>query len=269
VTDGGPQRPVDRLFEGEAAFWRDVYDDDGLYGAVFRDRQARALAHVEGLALPAGAAVLDAGCGAGRLSVDLGRLGLRVEAFDAAAALAAAAEQTVAAAGLGERVRVRRADVHELPYEDGAFAALVGLGLLPWVHTPPVALAELARVLEPGGHAVLSCDSTAALQAWLDPRLVPPTAGVKRALRRVTGRTPPPWPRTLTRGALRRLLAGAGFVPVAWESIQFGPFSFLGRRPLGEAAGLRVHEALQRRADAGSPVWGRLGRQHLVLARRS
>ncbi|MEP7334208.1 MAG: methyltransferase domain-containing protein [Actinomycetota bacterium] len=263
------QQRVDSLFDDEAAFWRDVYVEEGLYGEVFRERHERALAYVDALGLPGGTRVLDAGCGAGRLSVDLARRGLRVHAVDTAEKLVDAARETVNAAGLSDAVGVRTADVHALPFEDGTFAAVVALGLLPWVHTPARALAELARVLAPGGHVVLSCDSAAALQSWLDPRLVPATSGTKRALYRLLGRTAPPWPRTYSRRELRRLLGSAGLAPVAWDSIQFGPFSFLGRRLLGTKAELGLHAALQRRADAGRRPWRRLGMQHLVLARRS
>lgn len=263
------QQRVDSLFDDEVVFWRDVYAEAGLYGEVFRERHERALAYVDALGLPGGARVLDAGCGAGRLSVDLARRGLRVHAVDSAEKLVEAARETVSAAGLSEAVDVRTADVHALPFEDGTFAAVVALGLLPWVHTPARALAEIARVLAPGGHVVLSCDSAAALQSWLDPRLVPATAGAKRALFRLVGRTPPPWPRTSSRRELRELLRDAGLAPVAWDSIQFGPFSFLGHRPLGTKAELRLHAALQQRADEGRRPWNHLGMQHFVLTQRS
>jgi ubiquinone/menaquinone biosynthesis C-methylase UbiE len=263
------QQRVDRLFDDEVAFWRDVYAEEGLYGEVFRERHQRALAYVDALGLPGGARVLDAGCGAGRLSVDLARRGLRVQAVDTSDKLVEAARETVASAGLGESVDVRTADVHALPLPDGVFAAVVALGLLPWVHTPARALAEIARVLTSDGHVVLSCDSSAALQTWLDPRLVPATSGAKRLLYRLIGRTPPPWPRTYSRRAIRNLLRDAGLIPVAWDSIQFGPFSLLGRRPLGTTAELRLHAALQQRADEGRRPWNRLGMQHFVLARRS
>lgn len=263
------QQRVDRLFDDELEFWRDVYAEEGLYGQVFRERHARALAYVDALGLPGGATVLDVGCGAGRLSADLGRRGLRVEAVDTADKLLEAARERVTAEGLSDVVHVRAADVHSLPFADGTFAAVVALGLLPWVHAPHRALSEIARVLAPGGHVVLSCDSTAAIQSWVDPRLVPPTARAKRALFRLLGRTPPPWPRTFSRRGLRELLEAAGLDDVAWDSIQFGPFSFLGRRPLGQKAEVRLHAALQRRADEGRRPWSRLGMQHLVLARRS
>ncbi|NLN45390.1 MAG: class I SAM-dependent methyltransferase [Clostridiaceae bacterium] len=78
--------------------------------------------------LPPGALVLDAGCGAGRDTVAFVRMGYRVAAFDASAAMVAATEETLTAL-----VPVQRAQAHVLlsRFEDfvptGTFPDGVGL----------------------------------------------------------------------------------------------------------------------------------------------
>ena len=50
-------------FERTAAFWRDVYGSPGVEGAVYAERQRKALALVDGLG--PGAKAIEMGCGAG------------------------------------------------------------------------------------------------------------------------------------------------------------------------------------------------------------
>ncbi|ROO88694.1 methyltransferase family protein [Actinocorallia herbida] len=103
--------------------------------------------------------VLDAGCGPGHGTEHLRRLGLDVAGVDLAPRMVELARR-----GYPE-IAFERASLTRLPHADGAFA-----GVMAWyslIHLPPasmpVALAELRRVLAPGGHLVL------AFQAHDDP----------------------------------------------------------------------------------------------------
>jgi SAM-dependent methyltransferase len=100
--------------------------------------------------LPAGARVLDAACGTGRHAATLAAAGHEVVGVDASEAMLA-----VAAAKLpGADLRLGRLD--DLPLDDGEVDAVVcSLALTHVAELEPV-LAELARVLRPGGTAILS-----------------------------------------------------------------------------------------------------------------
>jgi ubiquinone/menaquinone biosynthesis C-methylase UbiE len=99
--------------------------------------------------LPAGAA-LDAACGTGRYAAYLAARGHRVVGVDGSAAMLDRARVRVPAAAFV------RGDLHRLPLAAGAVDAVVCA--LALVHVPSLApvLAELARVLRPGGHLVIS-----------------------------------------------------------------------------------------------------------------
>lgn len=99
--------------------------------------------------LPAGAHVLDAGCGAGRDALAFRQRGYRVSAFDASQALADHASQL-----LGQPVPVRRFDeVDEIERYDGIWAC-ASLLHVPAAHMPGNFQA-LWQALKPGG--VLYC----------------------------------------------------------------------------------------------------------------
>ncbi|MDU0294810.1 class I SAM-dependent methyltransferase [Saccharothrix longispora] len=98
----------------------------------------------------AGRATLDLGCGEGRVSRDLGGRGHRVTGVDASPTLLEAARQ----ADPGGRYLL--ADAAGLPLPDGGFDLVVAYNVLMDVDDLPGTVAEIGRVLEPGGRLCLS-----------------------------------------------------------------------------------------------------------------
>ena len=104
--------------------------------------------------LPAGATVLDMGCGRGAsVPLILSALGgkpARLVAFDLDAAAIEQARRRLAPR-LGESVELRVADATRLPFADGEFDAALELGILHHIPDWRAALRETARVLKPNG----------------------------------------------------------------------------------------------------------------------
>ncbi len=113
-------------------------------------------ATLTGLSLAPGMAVADVGCGAG---IDLpalsGLVGLdgRVIGVNLSAELVAAARRRTEAFGNVEAVA---ADAHGLPFADDELDAARVDRVLLHVEHPEVVVAELVRVVRPGGRIVLS-----------------------------------------------------------------------------------------------------------------
>jgi SAM-dependent methyltransferase len=94
---------------------------------------------------PPGRATLEVGCGEGRVARDLRDRGHRVTALDASPTLVAAARDADAYG------RYVVGEAERLPFEDAAFDLVVAHNSLMDVDDLPRAVAEAARVLEPGG----------------------------------------------------------------------------------------------------------------------
>lgn len=96
--------------------------------------------------------VLDAGCGSGPLSAALRAKGAIVTGFDSSSAMVELARQR-----LGENAALLVADlIQPLPFADGAFDDVVASLVLHYLQDWTAPLAELRRVLQPGGRLILS-----------------------------------------------------------------------------------------------------------------
>lgn len=108
------------------------------------------------IAVPAGASVLDAGCGDARHSLRLARAGLNVTAVDFSDFAAQDARERIEAAGMAASVTVEQADLTQLNFADGKFDAVFCIGVLMHIPNMEAALNHLSRVVRPGGYLVLS-----------------------------------------------------------------------------------------------------------------
>jgi SAM-dependent methyltransferase len=123
-----------------------------LLGSLFNGIAA----NVASTATP-GAAVLEVGCGPGHLSMRLaGDHGLEVRGVDLDPAMIERARANAQRAGrLEGSPGFVVGDVASLPFEDGSFDVVVStLSMHHWAE-PTKGLAEIGRVLRPGGRALV------------------------------------------------------------------------------------------------------------------
>lgn len=124
---------------------------------------------------PAGTVFLDVGCGPGFHALRLASRGFRVQAVDFSPAALELARQNVAAAGRDDDVTVSREDLLSLGFADDSFERILCWGVLMHVVELERAVAELSRVLAPGGRLVVSEANMHSLEATL-------ARGVRRVL---------------------------------------------------------------------------------------
>ena len=102
-------------------------------------------------------ALLDAGCGDGRYIAALGSMARRVVGVDISERILETARAAAQRAGV--EPELVRANLESLPLEDDAFDVVLCTQVIEHVLDARAAVAELARVLRPGGTLILSTDN--------------------------------------------------------------------------------------------------------------
>lgn len=139
------QKPYRGLaMEGPIATW---------YARNTRRDVRRFQAHARAVAarVAPGARVLEVAPGPGYLALELARLGYRVTGLDISHSFVRIARENAAAAGLA--IEFRHGDAAHLPFDDGSFDFAVCTAAFKNFSDPAGALAEIHRVLRPGGEA--------------------------------------------------------------------------------------------------------------------
>lgn len=154
----------------------------------------------EWLSIPAGGIALDVGCGPGSVTASLARAvgpdGLTLGVDISAPMLARAVR-----AESGPQIAFLRADAQRLPLRDATVDAVVCIAVLQLVPDPVAALAEMARVLKPGGRLAA----------------VVPIAGRAARLLRVLP-VPHSWGHVFGEDELGDVLESHGFISVRTKS---------------------------------------------------
>lgn len=160
---------------------------------------------LDAAATATGQRVLDVGCGTGDLLAHLDGLGFRTAGVDPAPGMVARARAVAPAAD------IRVAEAAELPWDDDSFDLAVAVNALHLADEAGPALAEMSRVVVPGGHI--------AIVTWAD-RQHNDVDVIARALAADDGDDAVPDDASPDRDvpvadALDRLLADAGVTMVA------------------------------------------------------
>jgi SAM-dependent methyltransferase len=255
-------------FERTAAFWRDVYGSPSVEGAVYLERQRKALALVDGLKLGPGAKAIEIGCGAGWNAVALAERGLLVQATDPVEKMLRMTRELAAARRVEKLVGVSCCAGEALPFADESFDLAVGIAVMEWADSPDLMLAELSRVLRPGGHLILSATNRCSLQRVMDPWFNPLWAPLKNWMSKQAHVGNRAHARTHSSRDMDRLLGLGGLKKGECFTTGFGPFTFFKHKLFRGAAGARLHEHLERLAGGGWHVLARSGYAHLVRAQK-
>jgi 2-polyprenyl-3-methyl-5-hydroxy-6-metoxy-1,4-benzoquinol methylase len=273
--DGAPVREtiIQRHFQSAAGYWKSVYREDDVSARIYQERMLAALEWIEELRLKPGAAVMDVGCGAGVATVALAERGWSVTAVDLAPAMLDLTRSLARQRGVEDMIHTQLSSVEALPFETGSFDCVMALGLLPWVEHPAETIAELARVVRPGGHLLISADNYWRVDHLFDPMrnpvLRPLRQGLSNLLRMTRHRKEgQATAKTHRPSEIEHWTSAVKLQSVRSATMGFGPFALFNVPIFTQSFAIKTHEKLQERADLGRRPWKHCGRQYLQLARK-
>jgi len=139
----GRRTKSQEFFSSSAGQWDRVRDE--LFGDRFHLFALSAFAEADWI-------VGDLGCGTGQVSATIAPFVKHVIAVDESAAMLQAAKKRLHGV---ENIELRRGDLEALPIDDRRLDAATLMLVLHHVPEPERALAEVARVLKPGGRVVV------------------------------------------------------------------------------------------------------------------
>lgn len=143
----------------------------GYFTAEMRD------AAIAGAQLPAQAVIADVGTGTGFVIAGLLDTAARLVGFDASEEMLAVARRNFAPFN---HVSFELAEGDALPVEDGQFDAVFANMYLHHAPDPGAAIAEMARILKPGGKLVIT-DLDSHNQEWMQDTMADRWLGFDRA----------------------------------------------------------------------------------------
>jgi ubiquinone/menaquinone biosynthesis C-methylase UbiE len=97
--------------------------------------------------------VIDVGTGTAQIPIELCRRSptAHVVGVDAAESMLEVGRKNISRAGLAARIMLQLADAKRLPFEEGAFGAVMSNSIVHHIPEPAEVLSEMIRVRRPGG----------------------------------------------------------------------------------------------------------------------
>jgi arsenite methyltransferase len=163
-SEDGPDKNTGRIQAAWASPLGSLFYDNAQ--ALSRRLFTAMVPPIDWLEIPQGGIALDIGSGPGNLTATLGHaagpdglaLGVDVSRPMLDRAVKAAA---------GPNIGFLRADAQQLPFRDASFDAAMSVAVLQLVPDPKAALAEISRVLKPGGRLAVMVPTAGRAATWL------------------------------------------------------------------------------------------------------
>ena len=173
--------------------------------------------------------VLDVGCGVGATPVYLVKeLGCRVVGVDITPRMIERSKARARAAGVADKTEFRVADMHDLPFEDGTFDAVITESVVVFSKEPVRVIRELMRVAQPGGYVGIT-EAT-----WTHPDVPEDViaAMTSSAISNPDIKQPEEWEQVLWDAGLTEVVAEASATDIRREAggryKRYGCLSYLG-----------------------------------------
>jgi 2-polyprenyl-3-methyl-5-hydroxy-6-metoxy-1,4-benzoquinol methylase len=159
---------VEAYFSAGAREWEDLYSRPRRVNDFVLANRRKLAVQLIASHVPTGARILDAGCGAGLVALDLLQQGFFVHAVDLAAPMLDLARRRFESAGVAtNRYALTLGDLEIAELEPASFGGIVALGFLEYQADEVAMLKRLNHLLAPGGTLIVSGPTKVRLANYL------------------------------------------------------------------------------------------------------
>lgn len=176
-----------------------------------------------------GGCLLDVGCGPAVYAPDLTSRGCKVWGVDMAPDVVRRANEIMSHSPYADRAHFLIGDIEHLEFPDETFDVVLVMGLFDYLPSDEVALAEIRRVLKPGGVALVSlqnrysyCTLVRTL-VWPFRPLLRCAFGDRLKGRELCGDH---WTKTHTLGRFKRTVSRSAMTTILEDFVNFNPIPF-------------------------------------------
>jgi ubiquinone/menaquinone biosynthesis C-methylase UbiE len=256
-------------FSNHVNEWKTIYDKD--QGAIDRfysiniiNRKTAVLRSLDEYAYGRSLKVLDAGCGPGIFMDEVLKRGHSVVGMDLSEDMVREANNVAKKYGEG-RATCLQGDIGHIPFSESSFDVALCIGVLSYLQDDRTSVAELSRVVKPGGLVILALPNLIRLNVWLDPYyyLYRGPQYLYRKIRALTstndpGQTQPGYPgsrdinnimRKYRRNQLSGLMRTCNLIETVRIGIGYGPLTFWRRPVLSTERSLRISDSIEKMAS--------------------
>jgi ubiquinone/menaquinone biosynthesis C-methylase UbiE len=132
------------------------FSEESYFARVINRRKEYALDMIRSLPDLKVGKVLDIGCGSGVYLQEFFAMGFDCYGLDISQEMVETCENLLGAKEHPDRVHVARGEVEHLPYKDEEFDLVICIGVLGYLLRDERALAELKRIVKPGGYLLVN-----------------------------------------------------------------------------------------------------------------
>jgi len=247
----------------EIEHWESIYDHQDFCGACLRLRMNQALSWLDDSNLSKNSMILDAGCGAGKVTRETAEREHNVFGMDYSYGMIKKANR-ICNTERKLNVKFLEGDIESLPFKDSSFDMVICLGVITYLESEEKALRELSRVLKLQGILILSSLNKAHLAKYFDFPLL-----IRNALQKIFGYRIAFWKkrakvkrdsgskRRYFTPYLRNSLELQGFKVLEYTTVPLGLLTFYGREIPPKKINIKITMFLEKFLNV--PLIGPLG----------
>ena len=147
---------VETFFENEHLRWKSLYKEKYIPTDLAKIKRKIISSNFISKYLPKNSKVLDVGCGAGMVSLELANQGYEIEGIDVSKKMINLCEEQFKSLEINkDKFKFKEGNIFELDLKENSYDGIIALGFLEYQKIESTSLDYLYKILKPNGFIVI------------------------------------------------------------------------------------------------------------------